>query len=269
MAYSFSHFPFLEKNEDGSILSTLSGFRIYRSCGGCGGSFELWKSISMTDKQGFTIRGKKLFIYDNDLRPGFDYGYKVFSYSDKGAVSNSSNLVLLKWKETPEPPAQIKTAEEDSHIVLSWTGKPGLVYNVYRWEGTVYPLTPINENPLTTGAFTDSGLVNGKDYVYEVRSAQTEGSVIIEGEGTSVTARPRDKTAPLAPIGLKGEKKESSIVLSWAKNSEKDLAGYNIYRAGHGKAVKLNSRLLTGNEFTDDKADSERYFFLFRYPPLT
>jgi hypothetical protein len=255
----FLSFSIPKKNEDATELQSLGGFRIVKSCGGCGGGFELWKNIAMTDKQGFTIRGNKIYTYDNDLREGFDYGYKVFAYTDKGATSNASNMVLLKWKEPPGPPKPVKVREEDSRLVLSWTSQPGLVYNVYRWEGTVYPLSPINTNPITTGEYIDSGLQNGKHYVYEVRSAQVVGSVTIEGQGTSVSATPIDKTAPMTPTGLKGEKKGSTVILSWTENGEKDLAGYNVYRAGHEKQMKINKQLLTVPQFTDEKTDPERY----------
>jgi fibronectin type 3 domain-containing protein len=255
----FLSFSLPKKNEDSTEIQGLGGFRILKSCGGCGGGFEPWKTIAMTDKQGFTIRGARLYTYDNDLREGFDYGYKVFTFTDKGVVSNSSNLVLIKWKEPPQPPKPVHAAEEDSHIVLSWTALPGLVYNVYRWEGNMYPVSPVNTNPLAAGEFTDSGLQNGKEYVYQVRSAQVIGSAIIEGEGISVTARPKDKTPPMVPTDIKGLKEKSSVVLSWAENKEKDLAGYNVYRSVHGKTTKMNRQPLTSPRFIDDKTDDERF----------
>ena len=68
----FLSFSIPTKNMDGTDIKGLVGFRILRSCGGCGGAFEVWK-ISLADRQGYTIRDGRLYTYDNDLIPGVAY----------------------------------------------------------------------------------------------------------------------------------------------------------------------------------------------------
>jgi hypothetical protein len=252
-------FSIPKKNQDGTPLNDLAGFRILKSCGGCGGGYEPWKSVAMTDRQGFTTRGGRLYTYDNDLREGFDYGYRVFPFSTKGVTGGGSNTFLISWKEPPGPLRGLTIGEEDSMLVFSWTGRPGLLYNIYRWEDGVYPVSPMNTSPLATPQFVDSGLQNGKQYKYEVRAVRMDRGTAFEGEGTAVSGTPRDKTPPLQPAGPRLERKDTSVFLSWTGNTESDLAGYNVYRVVSGKPTKINNILVVPPHFVDERPGPERY----------
>jgi hypothetical protein len=247
------------KNMDGTDTSDLAGFRILKKCGGCATGFEAWKDISLTAKQGYTVRGGKLFTYDNDLREGFDYGYRVFPRTSKDVLGDGSNIFSIKWLEPPPAPTGVAVREEDFRVVLSWSPATGLVYNAYRWEDDVYPVAPLNASPLSTSQFVDSGLQNGKRYRYEVRAARVEGGVIYEGEGTTVYGTPKDLTAPMPPVGLKLEKKDSGVLATWVPNREPDLAGYNIYRMSGEKAIKRNEALIREPQFLDRAPGQEPY----------
>ncbi|MGV9557287.1 PA14 domain-containing protein [Streptomyces sp. NPDC003522] len=64
-----------------------------------------------------------------------------------------------------------------------------------------------------------------------------------------------DKTAPLAPAGVKSSYSASTLktTLTWSRNPEMDLAGYRVHRrtAGTGSWSPLNSTPITGTTFTD------------------
>lgn len=255
----FISFSIPRKNMDGTELKDLEGFRIMRSCGGCGGGFDLWKNIRMTDRQGYTVRDGKIFIYDDDQREGFDYAYRVYPYSTRSVQGEASNIFSIRWVRPPEPPRDVRVTEEDRRVNLAWDKENSLTYNVYRWEGTTYPLFPINQSPLSEPQFSDANVQNGVQYKYEVRAVKSAGGIPYEGEGTAVTATPRDRTPPATPGGLKPERKGSGVMLTWIPNSEKDIAGYNVFRVIGNKAQKINREPVPEPQFFDEKPGAERY----------
>src|SRR5208282_4075535 len=129
----FISFSIPTTNMDGTPLKELEGFRILKSCGGCGGGFEVWKNIRLTDRQGYTIRDNMVYTYDNDLREGFDYGYRVYAYTAKDVQGGASNIFSVRWVKPPGAPKQVKAEAGDMRITLSWDSENGLSYNVYRW----------------------------------------------------------------------------------------------------------------------------------------
>ncbi len=247
------------KNMDGTQIKDLAGFRILKSCGGCAAGFELWKNIRLTDKQGYTVRGGRLFTYDNDLKEGFDYGYRVFSETSKGVLGDGSNTFSVKWLEPPDPPRTVGVREEDSGIVLSWVAASGLSYNVYRWDDSVYPLSPLNPSPLSGSQFTDGNVQNGRLYKYEIRAVRVENGVAYEGEGTAVSATPRDRTPPAPPALLRLALKDGTVLLTWSPNEETDLAGYNVYRVAGGKALRINTTEVRETSFVDTSPGAVPY----------
>jgi hypothetical protein len=255
----FISFSIPARNMDGTDIKDLVGFRILKSCGGCGGGFEVWRNIALTDKQGYTIRSNRLYTYDDDLRQGFDYAYKVYAYTGKNVEGGVSNVFSIKWRKPPPPPKEVATTPEDARVFLSWEKEDDLSYNVYRPEKDVYPLFPVNLTPLTASQFTDANLQNGQQYRYEVRAIRVENGVPYEGEGTTVLATPEKQTPPAPPGGLQLEKKDRTVVLAWAASTESDVTGYNVYRVFRGKAEKINADILKEPRFVDNNLGREPY----------
>ncbi len=235
------------------------GFKILKSCSGCGGSLDSWKEIRLTDKSGYTIHKGRLYTYDNDLTPGQDYTYRVIPFTEADVEGAGSNMFAIKWQRTPKPPKEVSAKAGDGSIQFSWTKEEGISYNVYRFSDNVYPLEAVNPALITTGSFTDYGLENGKRYKYEVRSVRVEGTMRWEGEGAAVEATPVDRTPPAAPLDLVGTKKDGGVQLSWAKNAEKDLLGYNVFRSTVGKTEKLNKVPIAEPGFLDATPGAARY----------
>ena len=236
-----------------------TGFKILKSCTACEGSLEPWREIRLTDKTGYTIYKGRLYCYDNDLTPGLVYTYRTIPFTDTGIDGAGSNIYTIKWQRTPNPPKDVAAKAGDSSVELSWTKEEGILYNIYRFTDDAYPLEPVNQAPLTTASFTDYALQNGKRYGYEVRSVRLEGTMRWEGEGAAVDAVPQDKTPPGPPRNLVATKKDGGVMISWEKNAEADLLGYNIYRIGPGKPEKLNKELLTEPQFLDVPPGTLRY----------
>lgn len=247
------------KNMDGSELKDLAGFKFFKSCGSCLGAFEPFREVRFDEGKGYTISEDRLYIYDDDLTEGFEYTYKVFPFNTRGVLGNSSNVFSIKWMKPPAPPKNASVEVNDRIVELKWSGEPGLLYNVYRYMDSIYPLFPVNKDPLAKPSFMDSGLENGKTYKYDIRAVSVASGQALEGESLKIEATPKDKTPPRAPVNVRTEKKGKIVAVLWNANKEKDLAGYNVYRIAGGKTAKLNKELLHERTYLDEELPDYRY----------
>ncbi len=255
----FLSFAIPRKNRDGSEIKDLAGFKIFRKCGACTGDFEPFRNIVLEEQQGYTVVGGRLYVYDDDVVPGFDYAYKVYPFTKMGTRGDPSNQFALKWQKPPEPPKSVTASASDGAIALKWIVVQGDRYNVYRYDGNRYPFTPVNREPLSTGSFTETGLANGTRYKYDVRTVRTKDGVPAEGQGARIEATPRDTAAPGAPTMVKALKKGSAVSIAWKESIETDFAGYNIYRITGKTTEKLNAGLVKENTFLDGKPPHIRF----------
>ncbi len=255
----FLSFSVPQKNRDGSEVTDLGGFRVFKSCGTCSGIFEPFRSISLEDQKGYTIERGRLYIYDDDLASGVEYGYRVYPYTRKGTPGDPSNTFGIKWETPPDLPGGVKVSTDDQIAELAWQYEPQFFYNVYRYTGSTYPIFPLNESRLPGSSFMDTGLTNGVQYTYEVRKVRETGGIFREGRGVKITAIPVDKTPPRVPQEVRGEKRANTVLVTWRENTDKDIAGYNIYRIVNGSKEKINGNLVKADSFLDQKVPNERY----------
>lgn len=255
----FLSFTIPNRNKDGTEVKNLKGFKLYKGCGGCIGAFDLIKDIRLDASYGFTVHGGRLYTFDDDLLEGNVYSYKVVPYTHDTFRCNESNIYTIKWESVPDKPEIFKVEEADGTVDLAWHGKPGLLYNVYRYVENEYPLFPVNERPLITFQFKDSQLENEKTYIYEVRAVKEKNGRLWEGRGEKIKATPVDRTPPAVPHELQAVKGEKGIKLTWTHVADIDLAGYNIYRIDGERKEKLTITPIKDNFFIDDKLPHVRY----------
>jgi fibronectin type 3 domain-containing protein len=255
----FLSFSVPQKNRDGSEIKDLGGFRFFKSCGTCSGAFEPFRNISLEETKGYTFERGRLYIYDDDVMNGFEYGYRVYPYTKIGTRGDASNTFSIKWESPPEVPGDIDVSVNDGIVELKWLNEEGYTYNVYRYNGTAYPLFALNQTRLTAGSFMDTGLMNNREYTYELRKVRATGGIFREGAGTKVKAVPVDKTPPRQPEMVKAVKKGNLASVTWTENTEKDFTGYNIYRVIGGTKEKINKELIRENSFLDQKTPDERF----------
>jgi hypothetical protein len=116
-------------------------------------------------------------------------------------------------------------------IYKSRTGKPGS-----------FQLVRETKEP----RYVDGDFEFGHAYFYEVRALFKEGTTIAESEGSQpYELIPRDTFPPARPTGLTALYTAGAVELIWTANSEKDLAGYFVYRREDGEQFeRLNKELL-------------------------
>jgi fibronectin type 3 domain-containing protein len=257
----FLSFTVPTKNQDGSPLTDLAGFRIFKSCTSCMGPLEPLRDIYLDGESGFTIYQGRLYFYDDDLVPGYQYSYRLYPLSRAGGRGNPSNIFTVSWAKTPDPPSNISVRTGDGMVELRWPQESGYLYNVYRYEGDTYPLIALNEKPLAGGTFFDRGLENNRLYRYNIRKVQERQGIRWEGRGTTVEATPADRLPPPAPFGLQAERHRWGVVVAWEGDPFEEIAGYNIYRTAGGKRQKLNDEPVEMEMFVDSNPPDVRYVF--------
>jgi hypothetical protein len=256
----FLSFTVPTRNKDGSNTANLAGFKIRKRCGTCMGDFEQWKEVRLDEKRGFTVVNGRLYVYDNDLAPGYQYSYKIVPFTRRGSHGDDSNLFTITWQAPPAAPeVKVTVQENDGKVELTWTREGEFSYDVYRSDDDQYPLFPLNKSPLTKPYVLDTGLENGKTYVYEIRRVMDRNGMRWEGDGVKVRAVPRDKTPPAIPRGVKAERHEDGVRISWQPDAEPDLAGYNVFRVVSGKGQRLNREPVQKPPYVDHEVQGFRY----------
>lgn len=109
--------------------------------------------------------------------------------------------------------------------------------------------------PVSTNRFTDTNVLAGMSYEYQLRAVDRTGNVSSNWNGENVvTSTPLagvaaavsntfwtgthytsgDNVRPAFPAGLTAVPLAGAVQLSWTTNSETDLAGYYVYRRANG-----------------------------------
>jgi outer membrane protein assembly factor BamB len=130
----------------------------------------------------------------------------------------------------PSVPTGLKATAGNAQVSLSWSGSSGtapITYSVYRGtsSGSESP-TPIATG-LTSPSYSDTGLVNGTTYYYEVSASNAGGS---GGLSAEVSAKPM--TVPGAPSLTAAAVRGKGIALSWTAPASggSPITSYTVYR---------------------------------------
>jgi hypothetical protein len=219
--------------------------------------------------------------------------YVVRTRASAKKESTDSNSILLRIYPTANPITDLKVEITHSGILLTWTppektlvgSAPTIAkYHVYRSElntvGTTAangaektkqktPLLEIGESEAAT--YRDTLAELGKTYVYSVRSvAEYPKGAIESGDSNLASVTANGTLPPAAPQGLvvvfvpRVGELPVHMDLSWAINSETDIAGYNVYRSEQDGApgTRLNPELLLTPAFRDMNAvPGRRYLY--------
>jgi len=169
--------------------------------------------------------------------------------------SEISNLVRLRLLGVSGPINHIESRTTEKAIELRWPppattfggqqAKSLAGYRIYRsrtGKPGSFQLVGESKEP----QYLDSDFEFGRAYSYEVRALFKEGGTIAESEGSQpYEVIPRDIFPPARPKGLTALYTAGAVELVWTANSEKDLAGYYVYRRENGgQSKKLNRELL-------------------------
>ena len=132
------------------------------------------------------------------------------------------------YREIEPPPGPVRKPEPDAPTIAA----------------------PINPAPLSALSFSEPvPLLDGRTRCYTVRSIRGNGASTVESEASMPSCVALvDDVPPAAPVALSSAVEAGAISLSWAPNTEADLAGYVVLRGEAGDATLTP---LTGSVITD------------------
>ncbi|HYL16243.1 MAG TPA: hypothetical protein VEV41_24635 [Terriglobales bacterium] len=209
--------------------------------------------------------------------------YAVETLNENGRSAGLSNQVQVPLAPTLPPPSDVSAEVTADGVILTWTGilheheAPELrhVYRVYRRQEGSDKDQVAGEVSLTTSqqaTFVDHSFEWQKSYDYRATVVTVipragQPPVEVEGEDSPpVHVFANDTFPPANPTGLQavfsGVGQQPFIDLTWAPNTDADLAGYNVYRREEGEQpVKINTDLVKTPAFRDGNVQSGKKYF--------
>lgn len=195
-----------QKNQDGTPLTDLAGFRVFRmrynpaeDCPECRDTSVLFRQIDLDYLHEARRIGTRLYLRDDELDLGYGYRYRVVSFTRSG-FGGAATVAKRIFLAPPPAPTGLSATALDHLVRLSWeplgTTPPHgklLGYNVYRRVGDrPFPPDPVNSTVLSTPRFEDFGATNDTSYHYAVRSVvQVQKQTIESALSAEVAATPR------------------------------------------------------------------------------
>ncbi len=208
--------------------------------------------------------------------------YAVETLNTRGRSAGLSNQVQVPLAPTLPPPSDLSARVTAAGVVLTFTGvlheheTPELrhSYRIYREEkGSTTPV-PVAEVQLSTSPqaeLVDHSFEWQKTYQYwltVVTSVLHDGKPPDQVEGDNaapITVVASDTFPPAVPAGLQavfsGVGQQPYVDLTWAPNTDSDLAGYNVYRREvSGTWTRINSALVPTPAYRDGNVAAGRTY---------
>jgi hypothetical protein len=277
-------------NTDGSAATTLSQIEIYRlatnstqptelSLESFGQAADKWKSISRDEFDKFR-QGDRIVVLDTFPNSSFSqalrFHYAVKAVNRKHQDAGLSNLVSLSLFVVPMPPNLLRSELAEKSITLHWeppalnndgskvTALPH--FNVYRSsDDRLAAVVRLNQASVDRNTFKDESIELDKTYYYVVRSLIDTPSGPVESGNSKVLAVINSDTyPPKAPAEVTAVSGGQFISLVWLPNTEPDLAGYRIYRAGADREFRRLNEDLIPTASTIDKTVQKGQTYLYR-----
>lgn len=169
-------------------------------------------------------------------------------------LSNYAYLTVNAPLTTPTAPALTSTADG---VRLQWAGNAPR-YRVLRAVLSVPDPKPEPLAEVDAANYMDQTATFGGRYQYTVLGLNGETQRSLPSATSDIA--PIDTFAPAVPTGLTALAGTTSIDLSWARNTEDDLAGYNIFRATDDGAFERIAANIGLPAYTDPRVEAGKRY---------
>jgi len=240
---------------------------------------ELAFSIDRENIPEYTIQdpeSKEMMRYFHDLSGD---AYKTYTYifglriKERKRYSDFSDLVTLEPLPISLPPREVAASLHQDRIDIAWkaplenmdqSSPPNFKgYNVYRSNPEEESLR-INSDLVKGEKYADKNFSFGQTYRYFVRASATDEAPFFESlDSEVVEVLAEDSFAPQPPSGLISVGAVSMIAISWDENSEKDLAGYRVWRKEEEEKEfrLLTPQAITESSYRDTSVENDKKYY--------
>jgi hypothetical protein len=206
--------------------------------------------------------------------------YAVRYLNKRDQSSAFSNTVALEPAPGISlPPAGLRVASAGQDIIsLSWNPPEANVdgsapasivgYNIYRRNAKKNVAgDPLNSEPVTDTTFIDNKFQYQADYIYFVRALSQGANGLIESaDSQAIAFKPVDDYPPSTPEPVTVASANGTVSLFWPSSPERDVIGYNVYRASSADAsdkdwIKLTAQPITTVTFRDDRVTIDQIYY--------
>ncbi|MFY9553812.1 MAG: fibronectin type III domain-containing protein [Blastocatellia bacterium] len=205
--------------------------------------------------------------------------YAVRYFNKRNQAAAFSNTVAIEPAPgIALPPTDLTAShEEQDAVTISWRPPAANVggmapasvagYNLYRRPAKRdFGGDLLNSEPINSTSFTDTRFQYLVEYVYFVRALSQGANGLVESaDSAPLSLTPVDRFRPSVPDPVSIASANGTISLFWPSNPERDVIGYNVYRADSPDTtdlawMKLNDSLLTTVTFRDDRVSIDRSY---------
>jgi hypothetical protein len=163
----FLTWGFPSRNMDGTRLTDLQGFRVFRqsrpwgssSCPDCPSKLEPVEEIDLKYLRGARLEGQRVWWQDNTVQLQNEHTYVVVAHNKYKTPSLDSNRIKISWDQPPAAAQNAGVKSEDRNLEISWDFIPRLRsgeeladlagFNIYRrGEGEAFGFFPLNSELL-------------------------------------------------------------------------------------------------------------------------
>jgi len=217
-----------------------------------------------SDSYPFWIYGyPAVYFEEGDFSPVYHTPNDVIgntSSSFCAEVVKGSCATLIQADRVPSPPQNLYLSDrgDGSHLLAAWT--PSWESDVVSYTVHIGTSPGVSSRTLTTTqthAEID-GLTDGTLYSIGV------SCVDVDGHESPITERMQSSlSTPRVPTAFQAIPFPEKISLSWTRNLEIDLMGYNIYRSTNPaeKGSKLNTKEIVDTLYVDSTAQKGIYSY--------